>query len=76
MDKDCCSSLSHLSNKFSSLCHPVLGMEKFLENFLCLSRIAKKNSEKEEAILDKSKIIITGLTTGIVDRERQQWSVI
>ena len=76
MDKDCCSSLFHLSNKFSSLCPPVLGMEKFLENFLCLSRIAKKNSEKEEAILDKSKIIITGLTTGIVDRERQQWSVI
>ena len=76
MDKDCCSFLLHLSNSFSSLCPPVLGMEKFLENFLCLSRIAKKNSEKEEAILDKSKIMITGLVTGIVDRERQQWSVI
>ena len=57
MDKDCCSFLLHFSNSFSSLCPPVLGMEKFLENFLCLSRIAKKNSEKEEAILDKSKIM-------------------
>lgn len=71
MDKDCCSFLFHLSNSFSSLCPPVSGMEKFLENFLCLSRIAKKNSEKEETILDMSKIMIMGLATSIVDRHKR-----
>ena len=45
MVKDCCSFLFHLSNSFSSLCSPVLEMEKFLENFLCLFRIAEKIRE-------------------------------
>ena len=71
MDKDCCSFLFHLSNSFSALCPPVLGMGKFLENFLCLSRIAKKNSEKEETILDMSKLMIMGLATSIVDRHKR-----
>ena len=71
MDKDCCFFLLHFSNSFSSLCPPVLGMEKFLEKFLCLSRIAKKNSEKEDTILDMSKIMITGLATSIVDRHKR-----
>ena len=30
-----------------------------------------KNSEKEETILDKSKIMITGLATSIVDRHKR-----
>ena len=30
-----------------------------------------KNSEKEETILDKSKIMITGLATNIVDRHER-----
>ena len=46
-------------------------MEKFLENFLCLSRIVIKNSEKEETILDMSKIMIMGLATSIVDRHKR-----
>ena len=51
-------------------------MEKFLENFLRLFSIAKKNSGKKETIFDKSKIMMTGIATSVVDRHTRDNNVL
>ena len=71
MDKDYCSFLFHLSNRFSSLCPPFFRDGKVpWKRFMFISHCST-NSEKEETILDMSKIMITGLATSIVDRHKR-----